>query len=152
MEDALNLAPDTDGVPQTSSITPEPTVAAFEASAPQEPTEPAPALDLDLALLSLSDLIGAGLVRVDDEGRAWPLNETGSTLLDTLGGAAGEPAPEAIRGALDIATTAGTPQVEETLPPTLEQRHVTVAAFSSAEDLQRTLHDQTTDLVESQTT
>jgi two-component system NtrC family sensor kinase len=130
MEDALNLAPDTDGVPETSSLTPEPAVPALETRAHADTTEPA--LDLNLALLSLSDLIGAGLVRVDDEGRAWPLNETGSTLLDTLGGASGEAAPEAIRGALDIATTAGTPQVEETLPPTQEQRHVTVAAFSSA--------------------
>ena len=120
--------------------------AAASARAPRTPrTEAAPrrprpcrqsdgprAPDLNLALLSLADLIGAGLVRVDDDGRAWPLNETGATLLDTLGGAAGEPAPEAIRGALDVATTAGAPQVEETLPPTLEQRHVTVAAFSSA--------------------
>ena len=87
---------------------------------------------INKALLSLANLLGAGLVRVDTGGRAWPLNDTGAALLVMMGGAPGEVAPESIGATITLAESAGEPQVEEAFPPTPDQRHVSVAAFAAA--------------------
>ena len=86
---------------------------------------------LNAGLLRLSNLMGAGLVRVDGDGLAWPLNESAGGLLEVLGGGEGEPAPTAIVTALDTSTSTGVPHTEEvlTLPPS--SRHITIAALQS---------------------
>jgi len=83
---------------------------------------------LNSALLRLADLLGAGLVRVDGAGNAWPLNEAGTSLLGAMGGGLGRPAPEALREALAEAAQASAPAVKETVTPPPESRHVAIAA------------------------
>src|SRR5690606_36337547 len=51
----------------------------------------------DTELLRLSGMLGAGVVRVDALGNAWPQTDTGHTLLSTLGGSEGAPLPENVR-------------------------------------------------------
>jgi signal transduction histidine kinase len=81
----------------------------------------------DLALLRLCSLLGAGIVRVEHEGLAWPLNEAGAGLLEVLGGGYGLPAPAFLRDLLATAQTSG-PQHTETVTHTPEARHIAVAA------------------------
>jgi two-component system, NtrC family, sensor kinase len=98
--------------------------------APQTPESlgnPAVIPSSDLALLRLCSLLGAGIVRVEREGLAWPLNEAGAGLLEALGGGYGLPAPELLRQLLDTAQKDG-PQQTETVTHTPEARHIAVAA------------------------
>ncbi|MPZ49792.1 MAG: response regulator [Dehalococcoidia bacterium] len=86
---------------------------------------------LNFALLRLANLTGAGLVRVDAEGHAWPLNETAANLLEALGGSYGATAPGALSSALATAAETGTPQLNEVLTSPPVSRHITVAALHS---------------------
>jgi signal transduction histidine kinase len=122
-----DVSPMNNESPQASESAPPADAPLFAVADADPITEP----QLNAALLGLSDLLGAGMVRVDAEGRAWPLNLTGSNLLTELGGLEGEPAPDAVTERLAAAIEAGAPQVAETLPPTPEQRHVTVAAAAA---------------------
>ena len=103
------------------------------ALAPETPGSPAaaPASEAALspALLHLSDLLGTGLVRVDADGLAWPLNEAGAGLLDALGGSKGAPLPALLGEPLAAAAEASAPELNETVTPPPESRHITVAAL-----------------------
>ena len=103
------------------------------ALAPETPGSPAaaPASEAALspALLHLSDLLGTGLVRVDADGLAWPLNEAGAGLLDALGGSKGAPLPALLGEPLAAAAEASAPELKETVTPPPESRHITVAAL-----------------------
>lgn len=81
----------------------------------------------DFDLLRLTSLLGSGVVRIDETGHTWPLNQHGATLLELLGGAAGSLLPEALQGALERAATQG-PQQEEMVALAPEARHIAVAA------------------------
>jgi two-component system NtrC family sensor kinase len=75
--------------------------------------------------------MGAGLLRVDDVGRAWALNEPAAALLEVLGGRSGDIAPDAIVSAIAAASAAGIPQIEQVLTLTPSSRHITVTAIES---------------------
>jgi len=76
-------------------------------------------------LVELCDLLGAGAVRVDVDGRTWPLNGSGRALLAALGGEAGGAVPPAIGALLE---KGGAARVDETVAHTPESRHIAIAA------------------------
>jgi signal transduction histidine kinase len=82
----------------------------------------------DTELLRLCDLLGIGVVRVDAEGRAAPLNDNGGVLLRTLGGVAGEPAPDPLPALIRTAAPENGPQLGETLTHSPASRHIAVTA------------------------
>jgi two-component system NtrC family sensor kinase len=90
-------------------------------------TEPPAANTPDLELLRLCNLLGIGVVRVDGEGGAWPLNEVAGSLLQTIGGLPGAPAPDPLPELLRSAAL-GTPQLGETVTHMPESRHIAVTA------------------------
>jgi two-component system NtrC family sensor kinase len=77
--------------------------------------------------LLLSNQLGIGVVRIDADGTAAPLNSTGETLLVTLGGSAGAPAPDPIPELLRAAELDG-PQLGESLTHAPESRHLAITA------------------------
>ncbi len=81
----------------------------------------------DSELLHLCDLLGIGVVRVDAEGNADPVNENGAALLITLGGSVTAPAPDPLPELLSAARTDG-PQVGETMTRSPASRHIAVTA------------------------
>ncbi|HEY7466512.1 MAG TPA: hypothetical protein VIB47_07445, partial [Dehalococcoidia bacterium] len=84
---------------------------AFAPQLPGDPTPETPAdSSPDLELLRLCNLLGIGVVRVDAEGRAWPQNEAGGSLLQISGGSAGGAAPDPLPELLRAAA-AGGPQL-----------------------------------------
>src|SRR5262245_31430266 len=91
---------------------------------------PAPSADaasLNLALLSLSNLIGAGVVRISD-GLTWSLNAAATPLLEAIGGSNGGSVPPAIVACL--AAENGLARVEEAMSTTTpESRHITIATL-----------------------
>jgi two-component system NtrC family sensor kinase len=95
------------------------------ALAPDTPDKAVPNSAESVALLRLAYLVGAGLVRVDERGFAWPLNDAGATLLAAIGGSAGDAAPASLRNAL----AANAPLETATPPP--ESRHITIAPLES---------------------
>jgi two-component system NtrC family sensor kinase len=99
--------------------------------------------DLSFALLRLSNLMRTGLVRVDAEGRAWPLNETAANLLDTLGGSYGGPVPASFNDALASIRDVSLPQLNEVLTPPPAPRHITIAALQTEGDRLIALRDDT---------
>jgi two-component system NtrC family sensor kinase len=117
------------------------------ALAPDKPTwlhqPPFQDSGLSFDLLRLSGLIGVGLIRVDGSGRAWPLNEAGVTLLESLGGAYGIQAPPILSELLSAAAMAGLAQTRETVTQPPESRHVTVAVLGRASTGLVALRDQT---------
>jgi two-component system NtrC family sensor kinase len=78
-------------------------------------------------LLRLCDLLGIGVVRVDADGSCAPLNESGSALLTTLGGATGDAAPDPLPELLRAAASEG-PQLGETMTRSPGSRHIAVTA------------------------
>ena len=84
----------------------------------------------DTELLRLCDLLGIGVVRLDVEGKAAPLNESGASLLSTLGGNAGEAAPDPLPELVRAAETGGA-QLGETLTRSPASRHIAVTASQS---------------------
>jgi two-component system NtrC family sensor kinase len=90
---------------------------------PDIPKEATP----DSELLLLCNLLGIGVVRVDGANRAWPLNEVGGVLLETLNGAPGDQAPDPLPELLRAATLNG-PQKSETLTHIPESRHIAITA------------------------
>jgi two-component system NtrC family sensor kinase len=94
------------------------------AVSPEIPTQDQP----DTELLRLCDLLGIGVVRVDAEGRAAPANDNGAALLITLGGAAGEPAPDPLPELIRTAGGGNGPQLGETLTHSPASRHIAVTA------------------------
>ena len=98
------------------------------AVSPDIPTQETP----DTELLRLCDLLGIGVVRVDAVGIAAPLNQSGASLLVTLGGNDGEPAPEPLPQLLGAATAGNGPQLGETLTRSPASRHIAVTASQSA--------------------
>jgi len=101
------------------------------AFAPQSPgalgSETPPENTPDFELLRLCNLLGIGVVRVDGEGSAWPLNESGGSLLETVGGASGTQAPDPLPELLRAAATTG-PQIGEAVTRSPESRHIAVTA------------------------
>jgi two-component system NtrC family sensor kinase len=101
------------------------------AFAPQTPgdlgSETTPASTPDSELLRLCNLLGIGIVRVDGDGNAWPLNEAGGSLLETVGGSPGGAAPDPLPELLRSASL-GTPQLSETVTHMPESRHIAVTA------------------------
>jgi two-component system NtrC family sensor kinase len=92
-------------------------------------------------LLRLSSLLGAGVVRVDAAGIAWPLNESGETLLVTLGGATGAPLPPVLE---DLLRAAGAgPQRDELITQVPESRHIGVVVSAGNDGGLIMLRDQT---------
>ena len=104
------------------------------AFAPQSPgdlgSEITPEDTPDAELLRLCNLLGIGVVRVDGDGNAWPLNDAGGTLLETVGGNAGATAPDPLPELLRAAALGG-PQLGETLTHMPESRHIAVTASQS---------------------
>ncbi|HEX5140252.1 MAG TPA: hypothetical protein VFX19_04880, partial [Dehalococcoidia bacterium] len=86
----------------------------------------------DFDLLRLSNLLGSGVVRIDGQGRAFPLNETGARLLETLGGGLGNEAPPLLREML-ITAMANGPQSDEMLTQTPELRHIALVVTASGD-------------------
>ncbi|HLF72508.1 MAG TPA: ATP-binding protein [Dehalococcoidia bacterium] len=111
------------------------------ALAPHEADSPSPESPLGMGMLGLANLLGAGFVRVDAEGLAWPMNEAGATLLELMGGSYGATLPESLAEALAEAATAA--QVRETVASTPESRHIAVAALQTAEGGVIALRDHT---------
>jgi two-component system NtrC family sensor kinase len=109
------------------------------AVSPQIPTQDTP----DTELLRLCDLLGIGVVRVDADGRAVPLNQSGMALLDTLGGTSGETAPEPLPELLRAALAENAPQLGETLTRSPASRHIAVTASCSGDDGLVLLRDNT---------
>jgi two-component system NtrC family sensor kinase len=97
------------------------------AVSPEIPIQDTP----DLELLRLCDLLGIGVVRVDAEGRTAPLNDSGASLLLTLGGSAGAPAPDPLPELLRAAVDNG-PQVGETLTHSPASRHIALTASQAS--------------------
>jgi signal transduction histidine kinase len=104
------------------------------AFAPQLPGSPEPTPPTQVQppppeqeLLRLCNLLGIGVVRVDAGGRAWSLNDAGGTLLATVGGASGEPAPDPLPELLRAAAIEG-PRLDETVTHLPESRHVAITA------------------------
>jgi signal transduction histidine kinase len=95
----------------------------------------------DRDLLQLSSLLGAGVVLVDVDTTAWPLNESGARLLATLGGAAGSPPPMALRNLLQAA--ADGPHRDEVIAQAPESRHIAAAAVGDPSGGLIMLRDQT---------
>jgi nitrogen-specific signal transduction histidine kinase len=116
------------------------------AFAPQLPGDPTPETPIDtspdLELLRLCNLLGIGVVRVDAEGRAWPLNEAGSSLLLTVSGSAGGAAPDPLPELLHAAALGG-PQLGETVTHMPESRHIAVTVGRSGDTGLVLLRDNT---------
>ena len=93
--------------------------------------------------LRLANLMGIGLVRVDEAGSAWALNELGSSLLESVGSAAGAAAPAALLEVLAKVQGAARPVLKEALTTTPAARHVTIAAVESVEGGLVALRDHT---------
>ena len=91
--------------------------------------------------LQLSSLLGAGVLRLDAQGLAWPLNESGARLLLTLGGTAGSPPPQVLRDLLDVAGDA--PHRDEIVTQVPESRHIGVVARAGSDGGLVMLRDQT---------
>ncbi len=85
----------------------------------------------DRELLRLCNELGIGVVRVDTEGNASPLNDVGISLLEKLGGSQATPAPDPIPELLRAAAEHG-PEVSETLTHSPESRHIAVTASQTA--------------------
>ena len=113
------------------NLSPEPSVS-LSAQAPS----------IDGELLRLSDLLGAGVVRLDREGVTQPLNESGSALLSMLGGAPGALLPELLRDLMSVARNAG-PQQDEVITQVPESRHVGVVISANEGGGLLMLRDQT---------
>lgn len=103
---------------------------------PAEPSTP------DFELLRLCSLLGVGAVRVDATGVAWPLNESGASLLETLGGAYGLEAPARLRELLEDAKL-GAPLRDEAQSQGGESRYVAVALAHAGGSGLVLLRDQT---------
>jgi two-component system NtrC family sensor kinase len=103
------------------------TLARQLSDSPPSFQEPA----LSPGLMRLWDLMGTGLVRVDEDGHAWPLNETAVRLLEVLGGAEGVAAPDALLTALASAGDVAGPRLAEVLTPAPAARHISIAAVLS---------------------
>jgi two-component system NtrC family sensor kinase len=88
-------------------------------------TEPTPS-EPDSELLGLCNLLGIGILRVDEGSNAWPLNSVGATLLEMIGGRPGEQAPDPLPE-LRHAASLGGPQVGETVTHIPESRHIAVS-------------------------
>ncbi|HEU0075055.1 MAG TPA: ATP-binding protein [Dehalococcoidia bacterium] len=86
----------------------------------------------DIELLRLCDLLGIGVVRVDVDGAAAPLNDNGAVLLQTLGGAPGEAAPDPLPELIRAAASGNGPQLGETLTRSPASRHIAVTASQAA--------------------
>jgi two-component system NtrC family sensor kinase len=116
------------------------------AFAPQLPGDPTPETPIntspDLELLRLCNLLGIGVVRVDAEGRAWPLNEAGNSLLLTVSGSAGGAAPDPLPELLHAAALGG-PQLGETVTHMPESRHIAVTVGRSGDTGLVLLRDNT---------
>ena len=93
-------------------------------------------------VLRLSSLLGAGVVRIDAQGIAWPLNEAGLPLLRILGGEAGVPIPEVLRDLHSASATSG-PQQDEVITQVPESRHIGVVVSANATGGLIMLRDQT---------
>ena len=104
---------------------------APESSGPLGPHPSNPATP-DFDLLRLSNLLGDGVVRMDAEGRAFPLNESGARLLEVLGGSLGNEAPPVMRDLLLTAKANG-PQRDEMLTQTPDLRHVAIVVTSTGD-------------------
>jgi hypothetical protein len=92
---------------------------------PQHSNPGTPPSTTDFDLLRLSNLLGDGVVRVDGEGRAFPMNEAGARLLELLGGSFGNDAPAVIGDLLANARANG-PQRDEMLTQTPDLRHIAI--------------------------
>jgi two-component system NtrC family sensor kinase len=95
-----------------------------------------------LSLFRLANLLGTGLVRIDEGRRTWPLNETGARLLEAIGGSYGGQAPLALTDLLLAAAASGIPQPVDTVAAT-DTRHVVLAALQHGEVSLVALRDQT---------
>jgi two-component system NtrC family sensor kinase len=104
-------------------------------------TRPSPLASPDHELLQLSSLLGVGVVRVDADGLAWPLNESGARLLATLGGTAAAPPPQTLRDLL-LAAADG-PHRDEIITQVPESRHIGIVASAGGEGGLIMLRDQT---------
>ncbi len=93
-------------------------------------------------LLRLSGLLGSGVVRVDALGIAWPQNNHGASLLETLGGATGAPLPDVLRDLVQAAGMAG-PQQDEVITQVPESRHIGIVAGNNGHGGLILLRDQT---------
>jgi signal transduction histidine kinase len=98
---------------------------------------------LNVALLHLDNLIGAGLVRIDTDAVAWPMNEAGARLLEAIGGTSGGPSPAALLEPLAEASRTNLPQIHETLTPAPESRHITVSVVNAGGSGIASLRDNT---------
>lgn len=85
----------------------------------------------DFELLRLCNQLGIGVVRIDDQGIASPLNDSGASLLQMLGGGQGGQAPDPLPELLRAAATEG-PQLSETVTHAPESRHIAVTATQAA--------------------
>jgi two-component system NtrC family sensor kinase len=74
--------------------------------------------------------MGVGLARVDTSGTAWPLNESGASLLEALGSAYGAPAPASVLAALKDAHDCSRPVFIERAVTAAESRYISVAAVA----------------------
>jgi two-component system NtrC family sensor kinase len=93
-------------------------------------------------LLRLSGLLGAGVVRVDAYGIAWPQNNLGASLLGTLGGVTGAPLPQGLRDLVRAAEYAG-PRQDEVVTQVPESRHIGIVASNNGRGGLILLRDQT---------
>jgi two-component system NtrC family sensor kinase len=99
-------------------------------------------ISLDSDLLRLSSMLGTGVVRIDAEGAAWPLNESGAQLLTMLGGTAGRPPPASLNDLAQVASEYGLQQNEiNTQAP--ESRHLSVVVNRTENGSLIMLRDQT---------
>jgi hypothetical protein len=103
---------------------------------------PSESTTFDSELLRLSSLLGAGVVRIDAQGMAWPLNESGRSLLALLGGADGSPLPVVI-GDLHRAAAMSGPQQDEVITQVPESRHIGVVVSAGGDGGLVMLKDQT---------
>ncbi len=126
-----------------SQAAPEPSAAPESLAAPEPPVPQAPASPpSDSELLRLSSLLGAGVVRVDEQALAWPQNDQGTALLGTLGGARGIALPEGLRDLFEAAGLSG-PQQDEAITQVPESRHIGIVVSNNGHGGLIMLRDQT---------
>lgn len=91
------------------------------------PLTPSTSSSMASSFFALTNNLGVGLIRVDEQGRAWPLNENGLALLEAIGGAYGEIAPAAVIDVIAHAGEGGT-ATRDVPAASGEARHVNLIA------------------------
>jgi signal transduction histidine kinase len=116
---------------------------AFDRGLPFDNAGPSPAPFQAAPLIALADSMGEGLIEVDADGRARPLNGAGERLLEVIGGAPGEIAPAPVLDAVASANATEQTALREVVAQSPGARHIALAAIVRGESRLVALRDHT---------